>query len=149
MKRKRLAVVGLLTVGAALVVAPPEPTTAAWTLPQGARGTFTAGTVMPPTSLTCSGGLFKNATFSWGAPTEGLLPVSGYEWTLTPQGGSPSGPNTTTDTSAPMPPEILNAGTSTFSLVAVGPGGWKSAAVQQTIYRLAAVGLPVYSSCTT
>jgi hypothetical protein len=148
-KRQRLAVVGLLTLAGALMVAPPEPTTAAWTLPQGAQGTFTAGIVLPPTSLTCSGGLLKNATFSWEAPTEGLQPISGYEWTLTPQGGSPSAPNATTNTSAPMPPDILNAGTSTFSLVAVGPGGWKSAAVQGTIYRLAAIGLPVYSSCTT
>ena len=150
MKRQRLAVVGLFTIGAALVVAPPEPTTAAWTLPQQMKGTFEAGTVMPPTSLTCTAGGLQDVRFSWALPAAGL-PITGYKWTLTPT--SLAGPsdagiiNNPGQTSVPVSFDILAIGSAEFSIVAKGPGNWESAPVKG---RVSVLGLliPVSTSCT-
>ncbi|GAB15000.1 hypothetical protein ARGLB_080_00640 [Arthrobacter globiformis NBRC 12137] len=152
MKRKHLAVVGLFTLAAALMVAPPEPTTAAWTLPQGAQGTFTAGTVLPPTSLMCTaGGLLTKAAFSWTAPVSGGLTRTEYQWTLTPQGGTASLPNRlpASATELTVDAGVLDLGISTVSLVAIGPGGWRSVAVEGTVSRVSLIGIPVASGCST
>jgi hypothetical protein len=125
-KRRLLAVVGLLTLAAALVVAPPEPTTAAWTVPQQAKGTFEAGTVMPPTWVGCArDGLgFK---FTWTTPAGGLE-RSKYSWTLGRGGRIVSGPNSeaANATSLTVVADLLALGDSTVELSAVEPGGWTS-----------------------
>ena len=152
MKRQRLAVVGLFTIGAALVVAPPEPTTAAWTLPQQMKGTFEAGTVMPPTSFRCvKDGLISEVTFKWTAPVGGLERTA-YEWTLTPPGSSqpikqaPRGP---AETDLTVPAGLLVLGESQVSLVAKGPGGWTSTSVTGKFSAASILGVTLVSSCTT
>lgn len=151
MKRQRIAVAGLLTLSTALVAVPPEPTTAAWTVPQQAKGTFQAGTVMPPTSLSCTAGALQNASFTWALPSGGL-PRTGYKWTLTATtAGGPSGGGTISDpqeTSLPVPSGVLTSGTSEFTLVAAGPGGWDSSPVKgEVTVHLGLLGIPISTDC--
>jgi hypothetical protein len=125
-KGRLLAFVGLLTLAAALVVAPPEPTTAAWTLPQQANGTFQAGTVMQPAWTDCTrDGL--GFIFRWKTPPGGL-PRSGYSWTLSRNREVVSGPNyrAADVESLTVVPDLLALGESTVTLTAIGPGGWTS-----------------------
>ena len=126
MKRQCLAVVGLLTLAGAIVVAPPEPTTAAWTLPLTAQATFQAGTVMQPAWTDCTrDGL--GFIFRWKTPS-GALPRSGYSWTLSRNGAVVSGPNyrAADAESFTVVPDLLALGESTVTLTAIGPGGWTS-----------------------
>jgi hypothetical protein len=150
-KRRLLAVVGLLTLAAALVVAPPEPTTAAWTLPQQASGTFKAGTVMPPTSLTCTAGVGQDVVFKWVVPA-GDLATTGYRWTLTPT--SPGGPNDfgsiedPAETSHTLSGKLLALGSARFSLYAVGPSDWEAVPVSGQATFTTALFIPVITSCS-
>lgn len=151
MKRQRLAVVGLLALVGAFAVAPPEPTTAAWIVPQRAEATLAAGTVMPPTSLTCSAVDLREVRFSWTLP-DGGLPRSGYAWTLTPSNpGGPTGQgssNNGSQASLDVSYGVLASGSADFSLVAVGPGGWKSAPVKAEVtVLLSLLGLPLGTDC--
>jgi hypothetical protein len=150
-KRRHLAGVGLLTLVGALVAAPPELTTAAWTVPQQAQGTLQAGTVMPPRSLNCTAGALQDARFTWTLP-DGGLPRTGYEWTLTATtAGASSGGGTILDpeaTGVTVPSGILTSGTSEFTLVAAGPGDWDSVPVKgEVTVVLSLLGIPVGTTC--
>lgn len=122
-------------VGAAVVLAgvlcaaslAPAQTDAAWIDREVAsEATLRAGTVMPVTSMTCATGLLILApvTFSWTAPVGGLA-RSSYRWTVT---GSLNGSGVlaANATSVSLNSGLLGLGTGTFSLFAVGPGGWES-----------------------
>lgn len=119
-----LMLAGVLCAGALA----PARTEAAWTDREAASdATLQAGTVAPVTGMTCATGLLILApvTFSWSAPTGGLARTS-YRWTVT---GSLNGSGVlaATATSVSLTTGLLGLGTGTFSLYAVGPGGWESA----------------------
>lgn len=144
MKRRLLAVAGLLTLATALAVAPPEPTTAAWTVPNDAQGTFQAGSVMQPAWTGCTrDGL--GFIFRWKTPSGGL-PRSGYSWTLSRDRTVVSGPNYRAGDaeSLTVVPDLLALGESTVTLTAMGPGGWTSTTTG-TITSVLLVG----TSCST
>jgi hypothetical protein len=150
-KGRLLAVVGLLTLAAALVVAPPEPTTAAWTVPQQAKGTFEAGTVMPPTAFRCvKDGVLSEVTFEWTEPVGGIERTS-YEWTLKTPGSSqpiaqtPLGPAEHTLT---VKSGLLVLGESKVSLIAKGTGGWTSASVTGAFSAASVLGITLASGCS-
>lgn len=122
-------------VGAAVMLAgvlcaaslAPARTEAAWTDREiASEATLRAGTVMPVTNMTCATGLLILApvTFSWSAPVGGLARTS-YRWTVT---GSLNGSGVlaANATSVSLSSGLLGLGTGTFSLFAVGPGGWES-----------------------
>ncbi|WP_164861715.1 hypothetical protein, partial [Microbacterium sp. CPCC 204701] len=136
-----LILAGALCAGALA----PAPTEAAWTHREVASdATLQAGTVMPPPNMTCATGLLILApvTFSWSAPTGGLT-RSSYRWTVT---GSLNGSGVlaANATSVTLSSGLLGLGTGTFSLYAVGPGGWESSPKTGTLSFL--TGL--LSSCS-
>jgi hypothetical protein len=102
-------------------------TEAAWTDREIASdATLRAGTVIPVTDMTCATGLLVRApvTFSWTPPVGGLARTS-YRWTVTGSlnGSGVLAPNAT---SVSLSTGLLGLGSGTFSLFAVGPGGWES-----------------------
>lgn len=129
MRRLRMRVA--LVLAGVLVAVPAlwstAPTLAAWQDREFGRATFTAGSVQPPASLTCSAGLLQPARFTWTAPASGLTP-SGYRWTFV-------GPGTNqTNVVAPPTPITLSfsagglslGSTYTFTVLSVGPTPWTS-----------------------
>lgn len=122
-------------LGIACLIAVPSlagETEAAWTDGEVARGAnLTAGTVNPPTALTCAPAL-GSATLAWTAPTAGGLARSGYRWTVT-GGSTGSGTLGATATSLQLTGGLLTLGTGTFSLYAVDAGGWESAPARATV----------------
>lgn len=117
--------VGLAALVLAVAGAPPSMTDAAWTDQEVATSSlFTAGTVTPVTQMTCTAGLLQPVTYTWTAPTGGLA-RTGYRWTVT---GVLSGSGTlpANATSLQLTSGLLGLGSGTFSLYAVGPGGWES-----------------------
>ena len=122
--RKRVAVV--LTAVLLLVVtlhgSAPRQTLASWADSEKGTGSFTAGAVGAPTGLHCTG----NNSFAWTAPV-GSAPVTGYYWTLTPNGlFTPSGSGTIAGTSITVSIGLLSIGSSTFEVQTVGTGSWVS-----------------------
>ena len=83
---------------------------------------------------------------TWNAPTAGL-PVAGYRWTLTGglTGNGTLGASATSVTL--FSSGLLVLGSGTFSLYAVGPGGWESTRVTGTVTVLSLL-LGVTSSCS-
>lgn len=119
--------VAWVVVACALVLSalvPPSPTSAAWADTERSTGSLTAGTVSRVVTMTCAV-TTNRVTFSWTAPTGGLTRAS-YRWTLT-GGLTGSGTLGATATTVNINGSLL-IGTGTFSLYAVGPGGWESVA---------------------
>jgi predicted ribosomally synthesized peptide with SipW-like signal peptide len=143
MKRRYLAGAGLLVIAGTLVLAQTPQTLASWTDSEHTTGSFTAGSLSPPTNLHCTAGLLTNVTFTWSAPTSGL-PPSEYTWTAT---GVISDDGSTTTTSATLQSGPLTLGTAAFSLVAT-VGGWTSTPVTGTVHVLGALGIPLSTSCS-
>lgn len=128
-RTRRVGAAALMLAGVLCASAlAPARTDAAWTGREVASdATLQAGTVAPVTDMTCATGLLILApvTFSWSTPTGGLARTS-YRWTVT---GSlhGSGVLAANATSVSLGTGLLGIGTGTFSLYAVGPGGWESA----------------------
>lgn len=120
-------------------------TEAAWVDPERATGTFTAGTVSPVTSMSCTSGLLQPVTFTWTAPVGGVT-RTGYRWTVT-GGITGSGTLAANATSVVLTTGVLGLGSGTFSLYAVGPGGWESTAKTGTLGFVTVV-VNVVSSCS-
>jgi len=117
-----LALAGILGVAALQ----PTPTEAAWVGAEvGTSSSLQAGTVAPVTQMTCTAGLTQPVVFTWTAPAGGLA-RTGYKWTVS---GVLVGNGTLTEgaTSVSLSSGLLGIGSGTFSLYAVGPGGWESA----------------------
>ena len=142
MKRQYLAGAGLLVIAGTLALTQTQQTLASWTDSEHTTGSFTAGSLSPPTNLHCTAGLLTNVTFTWSAPTSGL-PPSGYTWTVT---GAFSDNGSTPTTSATLHSDALTLGTATFSLVAT-KGGWTSAPVTGTV-SVIHVLLVLVTSCS-
>lgn len=139
-----IALVGVLCAPALA----PAPTDATW-VDQEVAGdtTLRAGTVNPPTGLRCTGGLLQPVTFTWTAPAGGL-PRTEYRWTVT---GNLTGSGTlaASATSVTLTSlAILSVGSGTFSLYAVGPGGWNSTTVTGSLFAVSVIGLGVVASCS-
>lgn len=137
--------VALLTVVAMLVSG--APTAAAWTDREYGRGSFTAGTLSPPTGLVCTGGVGR-FDLRWTLPAGGVH-RAGYTWTVTPNGAlGPTGSGTIADpattTLALTGGGLLTLGTGTFQLRATGPGNWTSTPVTATL----TVVLGLIATCT-
>lgn len=143
MKRPYLAGAGLLVIASTLALTQTPQTLASWTDSEHTTGSFTAGSLSPPTSLACTAGILTNVTFTWGAPAGGLTP-SGYTWTVT---GAFSDGGSTPTTSATLHSGLLAIGTATFSLVAT-VGGWTSETpVTGTVHVFGALGIPLTTNC--
>jgi len=129
-----LAAAGLVAAVVGVAASPPELTEAAWTTPNYSRGTFAAGTVQPPGTLSCSGGGANllgpppPTTFTWVAPANpaGSAPIVDYYWTLTRTGVTIS--SSTTTTSAVIAGGAANTGTYTFTVYTRSHGSWISVA---------------------
>ncbi len=145
--RQRVAAAGLLLVAASVALCTTTAQTdAAWSDTEvGTSSQLSAGTVAPVTQMTCTAGLLQPVTYSWTAPAGGLA-RTGYRWTVT---GALSGSGTLapTATSVTLSTGLLGLGSGTFSLYAVGPGGWQSTAKTGTL-TFATVVLDVLSSCS-
>ncbi|WP_127473979.1 hypothetical protein [Microbacterium sulfonylureivorans] len=139
-----LAVTGaLLAVVLAGAFATPAMTDAAWTDTEvSTSSALTAGTVTPVTAMTCTAGALAPVTFTWTAPVNGL-PRTGYRYTVT-GGLTTSGTLAAGATSMQFTTALLGIGSGTFSLYAVGPGGWESVVKTGTLSFLTAI----LSSCS-
>lgn len=142
---RRLGAVAALAGALCLATAPPATTEAAWADAEVASGALTAGTVTPVTQMTCTAGVLQPVTFTWTAPAGGLT-RTGYRWTVT-GGLSGSGTLAASATSVSLTRGLLGLGSGTFSLYAVGPGGWESVAKTGTLGFVTVV-LDVVSSCS-
>lgn len=129
--RAAIGATALACVVLAAAVAPPAPTDAAWTDLERGTGAFSAGAVTPVTQMTCAAGLLQPVEFTWTAPVGGLT-RSGYRWTVT-GGINGSGVLTAAATTVSLSSGLLGIGSGTFSLYAVGPGGWESTAKTGTL----------------
>ena len=151
MKRRHLAVTGLLACAAAVATAAPQPTTAAWSSPEHASGSFEAGTVLPPVSFRCANdGVLSDVTFDWTAPVGGLTHTA-YDWTLTSPGSNQPSVQTPLPAGATgltVKSGLLSLGESRISLVARGPGGWSSMPVTGRFTATAVLGIPLLSACS-
>ncbi|TSE14761.1 hypothetical protein B1A87_001265 [Arthrobacter sp. KBS0703] len=141
MKRRHLAVTGLLACAAALAAAPPQPTTAAWAFPEYASGSFEAGTVLPPTWVSCVRNGVGTFIFTWANPVGGV-PRTGYEWTLSRGTQVISGPTTesATATSLTVTAGLVSLGDTTLTLTATGPGQWTSPSITGSISSVLILG---------
>lgn len=135
--------VGLLVTALTISISPPEQTEAAWARATTARGSFTAGTTLPPTGLACSGGGVgvvgnpPSVTFTWAAPT-GSLPLSGYIATLY-LGATVVSTTTNAALGIVIPGNTLATGVYTLTVVSDGPGVWDSTAVSGTYNKTAPI----------
>lgn len=144
--RARIAVVALAALVLAAAGTPPSQTEAAWTDGEVATSSLlTAGAVTPVTQMTCTAGLLQPVTFTWTAPAGGLA-RTGYRWTVT---GVLTGSGTlgASATSLQLTSGLLGIGSGTFSLYAVGPGGWESVVKTGSLSFIAVV-LNVNSTCS-
>ena len=125
-RRRRLSAAVVALAGVlCLASLAPASTDAAWTDKEvGSSGTVTAGTVAPVTAMTCTDGLLAPITFRWTAPAGGLT-RTGYRWVVSGS-WSLNGTLAANATSQQFASGLLSLGSGTFSLYAVGPGGWES-----------------------
>lgn len=138
-----LALVGLLCAA----VSVPSSTEAAWVDQEISRGSVAAGIVQPAAGLNCSGGLLQPVTFRWTAPSGGL-PRTAYRWAVT---GDLTGSGTLDATATSITLvniSLLRLGSGTFSLWAVGPGGWESVPVTGSLFALSLLGIGLVASCS-
>ena len=145
-RRAGAAVIILAGVLCAGSIAPSQ-TEAAWTDRELGQGTFASGTVSAPTGLRCAqSGLLQPVIYAWTSPAGGL-PRTGYRWTitggLTGNGTLPANATSVTLFSS----GLLVLGSGTFSLSAVGPGGWESPVATGSVSVLSVV-LGVTSFCS-
>lgn len=147
MRRGRLRIVVAAAAVAASValIGTAQPTEAAWNDGERATGTFASGSVAAVTQMTCTAGLLQPVTFNWTAPAGGLT-RTGYRWTVT-GGLAGSGTLAAGATSLQLTNGLLGIGSGTFSLFAVGPGGWESAAKTGSL-SFTTVVVNVNSTCS-
>jgi hypothetical protein len=132
-------IAGVSAIGA------PTPAVAAWASNEHSTVTFTAGSVSPVGSMTCTAGLLQPVSFTWSPPTGGLT-RTGYRWTVT-GGLSGSGTLAANSTTITLDSGLVGLGTGTFALFAQGSGGWESPAATGSL-ALIRVVLVVNSTCS-
>ena len=141
--RGLIAAAALACIALAGVIAAPTATDAAWTDREvSTSSTLTAGRVTAVTAMTCAAGALAPVTFNWTAPTGGLA-RTGYRYTVT-GGLSTSGTLGPAVTTVQFNTGLLGIGSGTFSLYAVGPGGWESVVKTGSMSFLTAI----LSSCS-
>lgn len=151
-RRRRIvgAAAALAAAGAmALALAPPAVVTdAAWSDREFASSSVSALTVASPGAVRCvQSGLLVPATLGWNAAPAGGN-VTGYRWTLVGSSNR-SGTLAATATSITLNANAVELGTSTFTLYAVGPGGWERVATNTATVGFISIALGVTSSCST
>lgn len=151
-RRHRAAAAAAATAAAAAVAlalaAPPVMTDAAWSDTENASSSVSALTVASPGAVRClQSGLLVPATLGWNAAPAGGN-VTGYRWTLVGSSNR-SGTLAATATSVTLNANAVELGTSTFTLYAVGPGGWERVATNTATVGFISIALGVTSSCST
>ena len=146
MRRRTLAgsAASSVLLAVILVTCGTASTDASWTTVETATGSFTAGTVNAPRSLTCTQPFLSQPIFSWLAPATGLTPVS-YHWQITLGGVVAASGDVTSPTLTMSSPGLLATGSYKFSVVATSVGGWTSPASPTGTYNIA-IGL--LTSCS-
>lgn len=151
-ERKRIRALGaaaaLVIVAQTALTTGQSQTLASWSDAEHASGSFAAGTVDPPQGLSCGPtGLLQPVRYNWSHPAGGLE-RTGYRWTASGPGGSPSGNLGPSATSVTLAQGLLGLGIGTFTLRAVGEGGWESEPVTGSYSVLGLLGLTALSSCS-
>lgn len=152
MDRSHVAAAVVVLAATILAVAPPphpQFTRAIWTDSEyGTSDTLTAGTVSPALNLSCGlTGLLLPVTYNWNPPSGGVT-RTGYRWTATGPGGSPSGTLVAGATTVTLSQGLLGIGSGTFTLWAQGPGSWESTPVSGSYSVIGILGLTAFSSCS-
>jgi hypothetical protein len=154
--KHRVAVTSVVLAAAVLALAPlphPQFTRATWADSEyGTSDTLTAGTVSPPLNLSCGPtGLLQPVKYNWNTPSGGLA-RTGYRWTATGPGGSPSGTLGAGALTVTLSQGLLGIGSGTFTLYAQGPGTdpntWESTPVTGHYSVIGILGLTALSSCS-
>ncbi|SDQ64019.1 hypothetical protein [Microbacterium sp. cf332] len=145
--RARTAAVVVVGCVAAGWLAAPAVTDAAWADREVAAGALSAVTVTSPGAVRCvQSGLAVPAIVGWNAaPTGGN--IAGYRWTLA-GASNRSGTLPASATSLTLTANTIELGSSTFTLYAVGPGGWERAATTSATVGFISIAVGVTSSCT-
>ncbi|QLD11639.1 hypothetical protein HW566_07560 [Microbacterium oleivorans] len=153
MRRRRRITGAAATLAAAgaialALTAPPVVTDAAWSDSEFGSSSVSALTVASPGAVRCvQSGLLVPAVLGWNAAPAGGN-VTGYRWTLV-GASNRSGTLAATATSVTLNANAVELGTSTFTLYAVGPGGWERAATNTAAVGFISIALGVTSSCST
>lgn len=125
-------------------IMPIGETLASWQDSESTRGTFTAGVVLPPQTLSCvADPVTSTVTFIWTAPV-GSADRKSYQWTLTNNNGL--GNTHGTASSGVLGAEVSSyvvsgidnwpiPTTMNFRIVAVGGGSWLSEAKTGRVTR--------------
>ncbi|KQZ85883.1 hypothetical protein ASD56_06265 [Microbacterium sp. Root166] len=133
MLRAAVFVVALVCVTLTGFTGGPVHTDAAWTDSEFTTSdTMTAGKVTAVSNLNCSEGLLGAIDFTWTAPASGGLARSGYRWALV-GAVDKAGTLGASAISMSLPRSLLDLGSGIYSLYAVGPGGWESAAATASV----------------
>jgi hypothetical protein len=145
-RRRTLAGPALASVLMAviLVACGTASTDASWTTAETATGSFTAGTINAPRSLTCAQPILSQPIFSWLAPATGLAPAS-YHWQIAQGAVVAASGDVASPTITMSSPSLLATGSYKFSVVATSVGGWTSPSSPTGTYNIA-IGL--LTSCS-
>lgn len=149
--KRHVAAATVVLAAVILALAPlprPQFTRAVWVDSEFGSGSVTAGTVSPPLNLSCgSTGLLLPVTYHWNLPSGGVT-RTGYRWTATGPGGSPSGTLVAGATTLTLSQGLLGIGSGTFTLWSQGPGNWESTPVSGSYSVIGVLGLTALSSCS-
>ena len=148
-----LAALGLLLVA---VTERSETTDAAWSDPETAGATLTAGTLGPVRPNACDVPI-DGRTFTplWLPPAAPSVAPSGYRYRVVWQSlagdqevvGWTDVPATTTQFSYTVPASLLRLGTYRFEVVSIA-GSWESSIRTGTALAVNLLGLPIVQTCS-
>lgn len=130
----RRARIGAVLAAVTALVLIPSTAFAAWGNGEYAKSTFTAGTVLPPTAMTCTynGASWGTVSFTiaWTAPAATTATRVNYGWQAT---GGASGSGTAAANATSLSLQIGGTATFTFSVWAIGQGTWTSTPLTRTV----------------
>lgn len=140
------SIAGAIALVGVMAAAPPVATEAAWADAESAAGAVSALTATPPSGIRCTqSGLLVPASLAWDPAPAGAA-VTGYRWTMV-GASNRSGTLAASATSLTLNANLVELGTSTFTLYAVRADGWEKAGTTATIGFVSLV-LGLTSSCS-